>query len=353
MEVDRGQLYDHVEASHRTLAQRLTALDVRCAQQAHAMDRLGGERADAMRAHCERAAAEGTRHARRHAEQCARAAQAAMRADMHAWLEGRGERGNTSFDVDAPPPPGALWRSKSDDTLSQSSATGRRRPTRLTERGREELRAEAAVGEPRSRSKDDVLEAGGGGGGRGGAVHFRTRTRSFHVPRRASGRSPEGCAEEAQYREVTEGEGGGGYDTWYRQPGRSTATATARQFEQAEGEAAAGRGGGNPPPENTTTVLAQVHRTATHTATHTATQPTKCDGVKGGDNAVGEGNVAAGGAGSGTAENKDTRRRYEPQTGRPDARTGGTAVRPPDARTGGTAVRPPAAAELIGKATQV
>ena len=286
MEFDRDNMYDHIDASHRTLAQRINTLDQRCAQQVHAIDRLTKERLDQEHRQCEERIRVSSRRERAETDKQISTCRVGMRTDLQAWMDSqmigmrggnrvmdnrhamygrntncqpfqRGDVFNQSFDRRSferepmpTPLPGKLYRSKSDDTLSVSSsqaAGAHRLSRRVKARCNDELLnlhiQSISTGRPqpmqtisnqrqrKHRSRDNLI----GGSGEG----FRDRVWSFHddVRRKPSGRSPEGhsgnAGEFSEYSSeiCVDGDGQFDYDAWYNVP----AQRQVRQYQEADG----------------------------------------------------------------------------------------------------------------------
>jgi len=298
VECDRNNMYDHIDASHRTLAQRIDTLDRRCAQQVHAIDRLTKERLDQERRNFDERLRSSVRRERAETEKQISLCRVNMRTDLQSWMDSqltsgqggarvmdnrhalygrnpncrafqRGDALNQSFDrrsfehdyeQDSTPLPGKLYRSKSDDTLSVSSSQAggaHRLSRRVTERCNNELLSlhiqSISAGRPqpmqvisrekhrKQRSRDNLI------GGAGDT--FRDRVWSFHedVQKPSSGRSPEGqsgdAAEFSEYSSeiCVDGDGQFDCDAWYNMPKHRH----ARQYQEGDGKVSGTASGTN------------------------------------------------------------------------------------------------------------
>ena len=296
MECDRNNMYDHIDASHRTLAQRIDTLDQRCAQQVHAIDRLTKERLDQERRKFEERIRVSARHERIETDKKISLCRVNMRTDLQTWMDSqltsgnggnrvmdnrhalygrnpncrafqRGDVLNQSFDrrsfeheQASTPLPGKLYRSKSDDTLSVSSSQAggaHRLSHRVKERCNDELLSlhiqSISAGRPqpmqmissqqhrKQQSRDNLV-------GGAGDTFRRDQVWSFHEDvRKPSGRSPEGqsgdAAEFSEYSSeiCVDGDGQFDYDAWYNVPKHRY----ARHFQEADGKVSGAPNGTN------------------------------------------------------------------------------------------------------------
>lgn len=172
MDADRHNLYDHIDSSTRNLAQRLDTLDQRCAQQIHSVDRMTRERLAAeCRGHEElirvRTAEEAQRMQGR-VEQHVDARFTTLERRFRGHTDGcdwcltgdedkqhyhRDDMLNQRFcyEAEEPPPPGRLFRSRSDDTLSLASSHPSRRHWRMKGSSRDVRDNASAAAERASR----------------------------------------------------------------------------------------------------------------------------------------------------------------------------------------------------------
>ena len=165
MDGDRANMYDHIDASHRTLGDRIDHLDRRAAQQIYALDKLTRERIESERQDLQdrmekrflRERLESDRQMDRRGEH--------IRTEIKAWvdnrltnieqqhgnfhadccddlLHGRNHRHSCGGDVQ----PGALYRSKSDETLSISSTHPTKKHARLYAKAIHDLKKMRATG---------------------------------------------------------------------------------------------------------------------------------------------------------------------------------------------------------------
>ncbi len=161
MDGDRANMYDHIDASHRTLADRIDHLDHRAAQQIYALDKLTRERIDAdhldfqdrMEKRFLRERLETDRQVDRRNEH--------LRSEIKAWVDSRlsnfEQKHGGKFHADCSDDlihgrnhkhsqlflddqPGALYRSKSDETLSMSSGHPGKKQSRLYARAMHDLK---------------------------------------------------------------------------------------------------------------------------------------------------------------------------------------------------------------------
>ena len=152
MEADHGNLYDQIDASHKVLVEKVDALDRNTAQQVYAMDKLTRDRLEAERRECEARLGRCSARERQQMEVRLQQKEQFMQSQLHAWVDERlsnfeqhfpeSQCGSVCMSHDIPPAPrhrddgitqfsrgrnvdaplpGQLYRSKSDETLSQSS----------------------------------------------------------------------------------------------------------------------------------------------------------------------------------------------------------------------------------------
>ncbi|KAK7494529.1 hypothetical protein BaRGS_00014182, partial [Batillaria attramentaria] len=139
----RDQLYEHIDASHQVLKDRIEQLDQRTAQQAHSLDRLTRERLEAERRACQAALDERLQRERHHTHYVIDSYHEGLHEQVQEWLEDRlASYGhcldhhhddlalpprNLFTDIHLGPDGGRLFRSRSDETLSVSDYSGKGR----------------------------------------------------------------------------------------------------------------------------------------------------------------------------------------------------------------------------------
>ncbi|PVD28549.1 hypothetical protein C0Q70_11137 [Pomacea canaliculata] len=141
----REELYEHIDATHQVLQDRIEQLDKRTAQQAHSLDHLTRERLDAER----RALEDRLQRERHHMNYVVETYGEDMKGHIHDWIEDRlGSYGHcldhhhddTALpprhifsDIHLGPDGGRLFRSRSDETLSCSDYSGKGRKKQFYE----------------------------------------------------------------------------------------------------------------------------------------------------------------------------------------------------------------------------
>ena len=218
MDGDRANMYDHIDASHRTLGDRIDHLDRRAAQQIYALDKLTRERIESERQDIQdrmekrflRERLESDRQMDRRGEH--------IKSEIKAWvdhrltnieqqygnfhadccddlLHGRNHRHSCGGDAQA----GALYRSKSDETLSISSTHPTKKHARLYAKAIHDLKKMRATGhkmDKRTRGlavRDHPV----------GARNAHSRPLTFHEDLSPiAGRSPEGHSGNGEFSEL-------------------------------------------------------------------------------------------------------------------------------------------------------
>ncbi|XP_014778973.1 ankyrin repeat domain-containing protein 31 isoform X1 [Octopus bimaculoides] len=142
MDETKENLYDHIDASHQILQNRINQLDKRTSQQVFSIDRLNKERLDASHSQCKQHIDTQFNQQRKNAERLYTKYNENVKSELQAWLETRltdeeschphhhDDSGfyhrSVFFDV-VENENGRLFRSRSDETLSQSDYSVRHR----------------------------------------------------------------------------------------------------------------------------------------------------------------------------------------------------------------------------------
>ncbi len=161
VEADKANLYDHIDASHRMLNERVDTLDRRAAQQVYAIDKLTKERLEAERKEREEHISNRLLQERLETERQMELQQDCIKTELKAWVdarlfefEGRIYSNEEGCDVGhtrchhrrpmqralSGEISGRLYRSKSDETLSVSSSHPSKRVSKLKARTMHELK---------------------------------------------------------------------------------------------------------------------------------------------------------------------------------------------------------------------
>ncbi|KAK7108595.1 hypothetical protein V1264_016304 [Littorina saxatilis] len=145
----KEELYEHIDASHQVLQDRIQQLDIRTSQQAHSLDHLTRERLEAERRACKAALEERLQRERHHTNYVVETYNEGVQTQVQGWLEDRlasyGHCLDHHHDDSALPPRhifsdihlgpdgGRLFRSRSDETLSVSDYSGKGRKRQFYE----------------------------------------------------------------------------------------------------------------------------------------------------------------------------------------------------------------------------
>ncbi|GAB1604693.1 uncharacterized protein LOC115227252, partial [Argonauta hians] len=142
MDETRENLYDHIDASHQILSNRINQLDKRTSQQVFSIDRLNKERLHASHNECKQHIDSQINEQRKDVERMYTKYNQNVKSELQAWLETRNTdeenchphhhddsgfyHRSVFFDV-VENENGRLFRSRSDETLSQSDYSVRHR----------------------------------------------------------------------------------------------------------------------------------------------------------------------------------------------------------------------------------
>ena len=244
MDGDRANVYDHIDASHRTLGDRIDHLDRRAAQQIYALDKLTRERLDSERQDMQdrmekrflRERLESDRQMDRRGEH--------IRSEIKTWVDNRltnieqqygnfhadccddllhGRNHQHSCGADAQP--GALYRSKSDETLSMSSTHPTKKHARLYAKAIHDLKQMRATGHKMDKRTRGIAVRDHPVGSQNGHCN---RPITFHEDLSPIvGRSPEGHSGNGEFSEL---------DYQDSMKLNSTTLWSQRKYNEAEGK---------------------------------------------------------------------------------------------------------------------
>ncbi|KAL8581768.1 hypothetical protein ACOMHN_043186 [Nucella lapillus] len=149
MHQTKEMLYQHIDASHQVLQDRIEHLDQRTSQQAHSMDRLTQERLQEERRACQFTLEQRLQRERHHTQYVVESYGEGLQGQIQGWLEDRlasyghcldHHHDDTALpssriftDIHLGPDGGRLFRSRSDETLSVSDYSGKGRKRQFYE----------------------------------------------------------------------------------------------------------------------------------------------------------------------------------------------------------------------------
>ena len=219
MDGDRANMYDHIDASHRTLGDRIDHLDRRAAQQIYALDKLTRERLDSERQDIQDRMEKRFLRERLESERQMDRRGDHIRSEIKAWVDNRltnfeqqygnfhadccddllhGRNHRHSCGADAQP--GALYRSKSDETLSMSSTHPTKKHARLYAKAIHDLKKMRATGQKMDKRTRGIAVRDHPVGSQNG--HYN-RPMTFHEDLSPIvGRSPEGHSGNGEFSEI-------------------------------------------------------------------------------------------------------------------------------------------------------
>ena len=244
MDGERATMYDHIDASHRTLADRIDHLDRRAAQQIYALDKLTRDRLDSERQDAQdrvekrllREKLETERQLDRRGEH--------LRNEIKAWVDNRltnfeQQYGNFHADCSddllhgrthrhGAPQPGALFRSRSDETLSLSSQHPTKKHARLYAKAIHDLKKMRANGQKMDKRTRGLAVRDHPLGAQNGPA---SRPMTFHEDLSPiAGRSPEGQSGNGEFSE------GEGHDSLKLNSTAVWSQSQRRNYNEAEGK---------------------------------------------------------------------------------------------------------------------
>ena len=231
MEVDRNNLYDHIDTSHKTLVERIETLDKRTTQQIHSIDKLTKERLDSERHDREDYVHSCLRKDRLEEQENCEHKHTDMKHELKGYLDSRFtnferyygivankqdpcywcygnehhnqpryhdddmlNQNNMVYDPTEPPMPGRLYKSKSDETLSVASSHPSRRHWKLRTNVMENVvDMKLAYANSRARRQEKKMRSKSAGvSARAVSIEQLSRIRDGSLPPQWPSRIPEG-----------------------------------------------------------------------------------------------------------------------------------------------------------------
>ncbi len=217
IEGDRANIYDHIDASHRTLGDRIDHLDRRAAQQIYALDKVTRDRLESERQDAQDRMEKRFLRERLESERLLERRGDHIKNEIKAWVDNRltsMEQQYGNFHADccddllhgrnhrhacSRMENGGLLRSKSDETLSMSSMHPTKKQGRLYAKAIQDLKKMRATGQKMDKRTRGLAVRDHPVGAQNG---YSGRPMTFHEDLSPiAGRSPEGHSGNGEFSE--------------------------------------------------------------------------------------------------------------------------------------------------------